>query len=554
MQVHQYHHPDTGWTNVSGSIQRVGWEGREQAEEGATPIFSVTVDDPDLELDFKGLRAYRVLEDASTSEDDVILSGYIADQEIGRGTVAPDRRWTGRVWFLSVTDRNAVWQRRVMRGADCKRPEETDVERVAWLLSTAEAGTFDDVDTFVDTTNGKAMDATDYRTRMFGDVIDDCAQQSGRNWYVRYSKVDDERILIVHYRFDDDDAYSSTLSLSNDLADLTPAALRHQVATVYGYSKDTRVRRDPSRVFSGVQVPYDGGNTFVERTATKEEFGRRETVMPAVSVRTKAKADARGARWLADCREQDERVIIPQVIVPASLATSIRAGMRLPYKNIIAPGYEDFVDTRVLICSPTPLSHQLYGLALELQSPRGLHDGPDSVPEGEAYAVLYAGEGVFAGGEIWYDFTGDAPGSGWGASSTGHVGPIATVGPFTFITGGAPTARAIYAGIELDGGNVSDTTIKAGWSIVGVAEGDVSVTYQLLVNGAVIGSVTTNSAGVGARHFGDIQSVTVTGVDLVDGDIVKTRVVKSGTLHYFLMPWGAGHNGEALEIIGGTIS
>jgi hypothetical protein len=46
----------------------------------------------------------------------------------------------------------------------------------------------------------------------------------------------------------------------------------------------------------------------------------------------------------------------------------------------------------------------------------------------------------------------------------------------------------------------------------------------------------------------------VTGVDLVDGDIVKTRVVKSGTLHYFLMPWGGGHNGEALEIIGGAIS
>jgi hypothetical protein len=273
-----------------------------------------------------------------------------------------------------------------------------------------------------------------------------------------------------------------------------------------------------------------------------------------VSVRTKAKADARGRRWLDDCAEQDERVIIPQVIVPASLATSIRAGMRLPFKNVIAPGWEDFVDTRVLICSPTPLSHQLYGLALELQGPRGLHGGPASVPEGEAYAVLYAGEGPFDGGAIWYGSTGDAPGSGWGANSTGHVGPTATVGPFVFDSGGTPVERSPYSGISISGGSVDGATVKAGFSIVGVAEGDVTVFYEVMLNGDVIGAESTTQTGEGARHFGDIQPVIIAGVDLADGDVITTRVRKSGTLHYFIMPWGSGHNGEALEIIGGVIS
>ena len=90
---------------------------------------TIVLDDPDMDCDIDGHRGRSSSRTSPRERDDVLCSGYIADQEIGRegGEAEP----LGRSGRVSITDANTVWQRRIMVGADCNRPAETDVERVA---------------------------------------------------------------------------------------------------------------------------------------------------------------------------------------------------------------------------------------------------------------------------------------------------------------------------------------------------------------------------------------------------------------------------------------
>lgn len=171
---------------MTSYVRRIGWEANEKAEEGAVGQWTIIVADPALTLDFKGWRRWLIVEDASTATDHVIFAGHVADQEISRGE-GDDFLPFGRVWTLAITDDNNRWARRVLRGTDCNRPAETDVARMQWLLGTDEVewGTYlTDVTTYVSTANPVNMDKADYRGQMVNQVVDDCAQASGKNWWI----------------------------------------------------------------------------------------------------------------------------------------------------------------------------------------------------------------------------------------------------------------------------------------------------------------------------------------------------------------------------------
>ena len=264
-QRHYLHDPDTAtWVEVSGYVDKVGWEVRSAAEEGTTAIATMVFADPAMDLDIVGHRRYLVVEDESDSADDVLWAGYTAEQEIGR-LGGDNRQPLGRAWSVSISDENTVWQRRIMRGSDCKRPDETDVERMQWLLSTTEAGFFDDVTSYVSTADPVDMDACDYRNQMFNGIADDCAQQSGKNWFALRLGAGTASELCAWYGDGTDyGEYVSPLSLSNDPSDWTDDDLADGTSLVWPISMDTKLNRDPSRVFSGVEVPYDGGSAYVE--------------------------------------------------------------------------------------------------------------------------------------------------------------------------------------------------------------------------------------------------------------------------------------------------
>lgn len=161
--------------------------------------------------------------------------------------------------------------------------------------------------------------------------------------------------------------YNSPLSLSNDPADWTDAALLAGSSLVWPISADTKLKRDPSRVFSGIYLPYEGGAVFRRRMATATTFTHRDAIMPSLNVKSSTKAIARAVRYLDQLKDQDER-ITTTVELPRAIATKLRAGMMVRFKATHFPGYTSFRYCRVLSCSPKPVAAGArYRLALELE-------------------------------------------------------------------------------------------------------------------------------------------------------------------------------------------
>lgn len=490
------------YVEVDARMRLLDWEVREQAEEGSAAMSTVVFDDPDMDWDVTPWRGWYMVEDASTGSNSVICGGWIADQEIGRE--GGDRENPlARVWTVSLADANAYWQMRVMVGADANRPAETDVERMQWLLATNEVAWAYDTTTYVQTTTPVDMDACDYRGQYLPQIMDDCAQSSGRNWFTWIDLVGGVRKVMVWYGHDDWAVYDSPLSLTNDPADFVESALVDGTSLVWLISPDTKLRRDPSRMYDGVYLQYDGGAVYRDldpRTV------RRDFVSPSYNVKSSTKAIARAVRYLAELDEQDE-VISTSVELPAAKATMLRAGMRVPFRATHLPGY-DVADTyywmRVLSCSITPIAAgERYRLTLEL------------APTGDTVVALYEGD-VFAGiirsegnTHLGYGFDQETGAPGWDTQAV--VGPISvdqTSAPFTSMTVSAAMVVRIWAHATLSG----------------VVDAGVEHWVAVCVNGIEIGRHTLYSTG---GYWGPIFDVDVRDYTLQPGDVVSVTSVTS---------------------------
>ena len=102
------------------------------------------IDDPEGVLNIVGHRRVWAIEDSAPIGQQMVFWGYTADRDVTRTSpqVQASRKWTA-----TIVDINSLLQRKVMAGNDTDRPEETDVERVQWLMTTGEAGFFDDTTT-----------------------------------------------------------------------------------------------------------------------------------------------------------------------------------------------------------------------------------------------------------------------------------------------------------------------------------------------------------------------------------------------------------------------
>jgi len=371
-----YRDVDAGsFVEISDRVDKMSWQVQENAEEGSVAMSTITVEDPDMDITFNGHRRFLILEDESEATDNVIWSGFTSDQTVARqagDTLYP----LGRSWSLSLYDQNGIWQRRVMVGADCKRPAETDIERMTWLLGTNEFAMIDNATDWMATSGGVDMDACDYRGQMGSQVVDDCAQASGRNYFIADIEVGTGREQWAWYQRDGSTDYESPLYLTNDPTEWNDWALDDGSSVVWPISMDTELKRDPGRVYWGVYLPYERGAVYRTRAATAANFAKRDFVAPTKNVKSKTKAIARAVRYLDDVADQDER-ITTTVELPAGKATMIRAGMRVQFKASHLPGYEDWVWMRVLTCAIKPVAAATrYQLTLELQGPGVAADGP----------------------------------------------------------------------------------------------------------------------------------------------------------------------------------
>jgi hypothetical protein len=302
----------------------------QNAEEGSVALSTITIDDPDGDYEIKGFRRLRIVETAMASNS-LMANLWIVDRKIVRG---PYKTQAGRQWVCSVADMNSVPEFRIFHGTTANRPAETDVARIQWLMTTSELGSRVTNSQYINTSGAVPMDAVDYRGQKPSDVINDCAQQSGKNYFT-YTIEPTPYFLGLWYDFADSSAYTSDIRLTNDLADVVadPYGLTYLIAD------DTELERDPSRVYSGAFVQYDGGTVYREDLGISNEFTRRDAVVAADNVKTYNKALARGDRYLSAFDTEEDR-ITTAIRLPAEKVNFVREGMRVRFRATHLPGYE----------------------------------------------------------------------------------------------------------------------------------------------------------------------------------------------------------------------
>lgn len=522
---------------LTAYIDRTRWKLQERAEEGQPGSTTITIVDTSMALDIDGHRNAWVLEDESEATDDELWGGVLHGQEIGRA-FDDEMQPVGRVWSIEFYDKNAVWNRRVMTGADCKRPDETDVERMQWLLSTGEAGLFDDVTTYVSTANPVNMDDDDYRRRYRDQVVDDCAQDSGKNWWCKEHETGSGREIFVWYGRDGVEEYDSPLWLSNDPADWADGALAAGTSLVWPIADaDTKLKRDPSRQYSGVLLEWRKG--WVYRKNPAMTF-RRDFVHSARNIKRKTRAIARAERLLAKLDTQD-RVVVTVVELPKGKATMLRAGMRVPFKATHMPALSSqFYWLRVLSCMIEPAANgERYRLSLEL--------GPTGDAAGSGPPEQYSG----VGGVVWQP--GDQPGSNevdWNgtgdAPPTGYAFRALDSTNFAYLAGVADASN--YGGFTVLATGPIVIDLHARWSCAWVGDIAPTATARILKNGVEVASQSRTRPTTGLGYWSPSFEFGATAVSVSAGDELTTSLTLSDGTHPAI-PAGGGNILDGFQIV-----
>jgi hypothetical protein len=336
-----------------GSIKGVVQE----AELGAAGVSSIAIDDltgtaghaSDAII---GLKQFDWKDDRAPSGHRTIWTGYIGDRRYRRGTSSESpslRTGSARVIDITLVDINSFLGFRVFQPetldatSSFNRPAETDIERVQALLNVDFLSTtlFDGL---VTTTPSFDMDAVDYVGQRPVDVLNDCAQQSGRNFFVFYDEAGtytpSSGEFGLFYDYNDTLVYLTTMQVSNVLADVDDS-------TTFYPLEDAELVRDPSRVVAGVLIQVGTTGVYEKDLTTSYTYGFRDLVGNSVNLKTTTQADARALRYLAENNTEDDRITFT-VKVPAAHVNDWMAGQAGQVKFTHLPGYESYRYVRAL--------------------------------------------------------------------------------------------------------------------------------------------------------------------------------------------------------------
>ena len=545
---HIYSDASNSTQDITAYVRLYQWSATTDAKEGSTAHSTMVVDDPDGILDFVGHRRLYSYEDLAAASNQVVYNGFIFGQKVSRG---PYRNGAGRIWTLDLVDTNTLLNRRLMNGADANRPAENDVQRMEALIGLGgntpmtELNTVDD-SLYFSGVSPVAMDAVDYRTQPVGTgYVDDCAQASGKNYFVWYRESVGEYSL--WYDFAESSNFTSNISLSNVLS-----AVDDAVVFAVDLEHEAELDRDPSRVASGVMLPFDGvavgsntvsGTVYVQDQTTTDTFAAIDWLAPSLNVKTKAKALARAERYLADAAEQDD-LIHCSVKLPAANVNDILAGQRVSAQFSHLPGYEAFTWFRCLSRTVSEISEdptRAYRLDLELS--------PINAEETEAvYSILYRttcepSPGTPTG--VGWDSSGDLPDPGFS--------PAPTTGPVSVLTGPGDYNRA-WSGWE--SGGTGNLRVQGTCSVAGVPiAGDIATVVVYLNGVTVLGSGSVGPA-VGLNNWGVVYpTITIDTGDfaVVPGDTITATFDWNRAACCMSMPKGAGVQTENFTLTGNLV-
>ena len=322
------------------------------AEEGSVAMSQLVVDDPDLTLNYIGLRRLYAYETAAQAHNQMVYNGYLQHRSIGRQPAEgpdDDEEVMGRRWTLNIADTTSLLSRRLITGADGDRPAETDIARIQWLLDSNDAylsnpqDTWENPSPYINTTGPVDMSAADLRGQSAFDVLNDCSQRSGKNWFAVYYEANDSvpptnnGSIALWYDFDYSTAYSSTLRLTNVRVDADNV-------TTFAILPDGIKDIDPTRTYSGVLI---NGQWYHQSTTVANLFQQRDAAVSNPNVKTAAEAAALAARYLADAASEDER-ITARYVCDRQYVNDLREGQRFEAKLSHLPGLSSYSWLRCL--------------------------------------------------------------------------------------------------------------------------------------------------------------------------------------------------------------
>ena len=506
------------------------------AEECAAGSAEVILDDATGDFYVYAYRPVYFIETAATDDDFMGIIGpfWTEGRKWTRGT---ERTGSRRIVTVSLRDINSLLSLRVQKGNDAERDAETDVERITWLINTAEViGGYGDHGYTIEETSFFFTDApvdmseSDYTGQYSQGVLDDCMQQSGANCYLYPAPIEDEPLRIgIWYGRTERTDFASIHKISNDPADISPefytgfAGETPQWDTGYVFppSLDAELDRDPSRQITGVMVQYDGSYVYDSLGFTPPTLTRRDMVFSGELIKNATQAAERADRYLVDLQYEDDAISCA-IIVPDWLVHAAVAGHRIQFKNSFMPGYqEDYVWMRVASCTV----RQVYGedgnatgwyeLALDLraETPPGPAAPviPDCVSMGptDTQALLpNNGYVAAAPGNVFYDQVGgvvNPPLEGPDPGFTGVVGfPI-------FGAGGSPDQLG-----DCIGNFVQINVVGSGTLTVNCAQGTGARTLDMTLYHIADDNVTWIADD--ARPAQDPDTPQEFDVDTHDGD------------------------------------
>lgn len=157
------------------------WQLKEAADKGSSDTGTFHLDDEAAAYDLPPWGPLRVTESAASPT--MLAAGYLTNRSVARGKVAL-QAGTERQWDPTVIDLNVLLSDRIIETSDGKRPAETDIARIDWLLASGylplgDAG-------FIDRSAPVPIPASDYIGRTPSDVLAECSNESGKNYFVRW--------------------------------------------------------------------------------------------------------------------------------------------------------------------------------------------------------------------------------------------------------------------------------------------------------------------------------------------------------------------------------
>ena len=104
-----------------------------RAEMGEAQFGGLPIEDPDATLALLGHRPVTIVESACSQTR--LWTGWTTDRSQGRSVERGCSRATdARIVDTTLVELNALWNFRILRGSDAKRPSETWNARLAWIL------------------------------------------------------------------------------------------------------------------------------------------------------------------------------------------------------------------------------------------------------------------------------------------------------------------------------------------------------------------------------------------------------------------------------------